>query len=170
MYLAMMDSDQDKSRFQQLYEHYRGLMFYTANRILRNEQDAEDAVQQAFFAIAKNMDKISQPVCNKTKVYVVTIVENKAIDLYRARQRRPAEPLEDSDAGLDFPLPDHGLANAIGRLPARQREFILLKYAEGYTNEELSNMLGLTLSGVRSLDARAKRQLRKLLQEEGIDV
>lgn len=62
------------------------------------------------------------------------------------------------------------MAEAIARLPARYREFILLKYADGYTNEELMKLLGLRYSGVRSLDKRAKKKLKEFLKEEGIDV
>lgn len=170
IYLQTIEAPRDKSKFEQVYHHWRGLMYHVAFRVLNNEQDAEDAVQQAFEAIAKNISKISDPLCSKTRAYVVTIVENKAIDLYRAKQRRAAAPLNEEAAGLTFNVPEGGLAAAIGRLPARYRELILLKYAEGYKNEELMKMLGLSYSGVQSLDHRAKQKLRKLLREEGIDV
>lgn len=170
IYLQIIEKEADKAKFEQVYLRYRGLMFHTARQILNNDEDAEDAVHQAFLSIAKNMDKISDPLCSKTRAYVVIIVERKAIDRYREKQRKAAQPLDDETAGLSFPLPAGGLAAAIGRLPARYREFILLRYAESYTNEELAKMLGLRLSGVRSLDARAKKKLRELLEEEGIEV
>ena len=68
--------------------HRNMYLFYAvAYRILNNASDAEDAVHDAFIKIAENMKKISDPVCPKTQSYVVTIVENKAIDLYRRKQR-----------------------------------------------------------------------------------
>ena len=87
IYLQMIDTPDDRSKFEQIYLEYRGLMFHVANEILHNEQDAEDAVHQAFVNVAKNMEKIGSPNCPKTKGYVVTIAENKAIDLYRRRKR-----------------------------------------------------------------------------------
>ena len=48
VYLQMIDTPEDRSKFEQLYLEYRGLMFHAANQILHNEQDAEDAVHQAF--------------------------------------------------------------------------------------------------------------------------
>lgn len=170
IYLQMIEEPRDKRKFQRLHDRYLGLMLFVARRVLGNEQDAEDAVQEAFCAIAKNISKISDPECIKTRNLIVTIVENKAIDLYRARQRRAAEPLNEDTAGLSFGVPGNAVADAIARLPARYREFIILKYADGYTNEELMKVLGLRYSGVRSLDERAKKKLRKLLKEEGIDV
>lgn len=53
LYLAMIDSDADKSKFEILYSEYKNLMYYTANRILRNSSDAEDVVHQAFLKVMK---------------------------------------------------------------------------------------------------------------------
>ena len=94
VYLAVIDEPAQKTKFETVYHRYRGLMYYVAYRILNNASDAEDAVHDAFIKIAENIKKISDPVCPKTQSYVVTIVENKAIDLYRRKQRRGALPLE----------------------------------------------------------------------------
>ena len=83
IYLSMIESEDDKSKFEIIYERYRGLMFYTAMRILNHEQDAEDAVHQAFVSIIENLDKISEPECPKTRAYVVIITERKALDIAR---------------------------------------------------------------------------------------
>lgn len=88
VYLQMIDTSEDRSKFEQLYLEYRGLMFHAANQILHNEQDAEDAVHQAFLSIAQHIQNIDQPISSKTRCYVVTITENKAIDQYRRRQKQ----------------------------------------------------------------------------------
>ena len=53
IYLQLIDNPRDKATFEDLYYRYRGLMFHTANKILRNRDDAEDAVHQAFLSIAE---------------------------------------------------------------------------------------------------------------------
>lgn len=86
IYLQIIETDEDKSTFEQIYEAYRGLMFHAAFKVLTHEQDAEDAVHYAFVKIAENIIKISEPVCPKTKSFVVTIVENSgAIMLLSAK-------------------------------------------------------------------------------------
>ena len=80
-------------------------MFYVANKILNHKQDAEDAMQQAFVKIAENIQKISEPVCPKTQSYIVTMVENKAIHLYRANQRRHTAEYTDETIDLSVPEP-----------------------------------------------------------------
>lgn len=99
LYLAMIDSDADKSKFEILYSEYKNLMYYTANRILRNSSDAEDAVHQAFLKVIEILDTISSPRCHKTRALLVTITEHKAIDLYREKQRRNVLPLAEEYIG-----------------------------------------------------------------------
>ena len=65
IYLQMIDSPEDRSKFEQIYMEYRSMMFHIANRILTNEQDAEDAVHEAFLKIAENIEKIGQPSVQK---------------------------------------------------------------------------------------------------------
>ena len=82
VYLQMIEGPEQKSAFEQIYIQYRALMYSAAYAILGNPQDAEDAVHHAFVKIAENISKISEPVCPKTRAYVVTIVENTAVNLY----------------------------------------------------------------------------------------
>lgn len=170
IYLQMLDTAEERSKFEQLYLRYRGLMAHAAYRLLGNWADAEDAVHQAFLYIAEHMEKISDPLCIKTKSYVVIIVESRSIDLLRRRQRQPTAPLNEEITALSAPVPEGGLAAAIARLEGRQREVILLKYAYGYTNDECAELFGLSNAGLRSLDQRAKAKLRELLREEGIEL
>ncbi len=169
IYLQMIDEPQDRHKFIRVYEAYVKLMFYVANEILHNSHDAEDAVQQAFISIAKNMKNISEVECPKTKGYVVTIVENKAIDLLRAKVRHRETELNEDIIGLPIEYTgDNGLAACILKLPARYREVILLKYEQGYSTKEIAEMLKLTESNAGKLLQRAKNKLEELCREEGI--
>ena len=67
IYLQMIDGPEDRSKFEQLYLAYRGLMYFIAESILGNEQDAEDAVHDAFVSVAKNISKIADPERAKPK-------------------------------------------------------------------------------------------------------
>ena len=168
VYLAVIDEPAQKTKFETVYHQYRGLMYYVAYRILNNASDAEDAVHDAFVAIAKHIQNISDPVCPKTQSYVVTIVENKAIDLYRRKQRRETLPLEEELLGsVDTPEP-LGLTECIVKLPPSYRQVILLKYHQGLSCKEIAALLGMSLPAVQKLDQRAKEKLRQLAEKEGI--
>ena len=68
VYLSMIESESDKSLFEQLYIRYKGLMYHIAYRILQNREDAEDAVHQAFVSIAKNIKKLQRSTVRKPMV------------------------------------------------------------------------------------------------------
>ena len=171
IYVSSIPAAEGRAKFEQVYRHYRGLMYEAAFRLLGSEEDAEDAVHQAFLYLAENISKISEPICTKTRSYVVIIVKSKSLDMLRRRKRRPTVELGENTPGLSAALPEgRGLAAAIAKLPGRERELILLKYAYGYTNSECAKLFGLSYHGIHSLDQRAKNKLRQLLQEEGIDV
>lgn len=168
VYLAMIETPEEKTKFERLYLHYRALMYHVAYQILHNESDAEDVVHSAFVKIAEHMKKISDPVCPKTQSYVVTIVERKAIDLYRKKKRHGSVPLDEAALAAAPPEADGGLAACILALPPRYRQVILLKYYQGFSCGEIASMLGISLAAARKLDQRAKEKLRQLAEKEGI--
>lgn len=61
LYIQMLETSEEKSKFEQLYLGYRNLMFYVANGILHNRQDSEDVVHESFLKIIKIIDKIENP-------------------------------------------------------------------------------------------------------------
>lgn len=167
IYLQMIESEADKSKFERLYLRYRGLMFSVAMRLLSNEQDAEDAVHQAFLSIIEHLNKITEIDCPKTRSYVVIITEHKAIDLLRAGAKTVPIDFEASAVGIEIPAPgDGGLADAMAKLPARYREVLLLRYDNGYSTREIAQMFRLKPGAVQKLLWRAKEALRNKLDEE----
>ena len=151
----MVEGPEEQSKFRALAARYERLMFHVARQILPNQQDAEDAVQEAFLAIAKNFSKIFAVDSPKTKAFVVIVTENKAIDIARKNARQVQQvPLED--------LP------GLSVLPARYRAWIQLHYAQGYTAEETAEILGLSKEAGYKLGQRAKQRLEILCREEGL--
>ena len=117
VYLSMIESESDKSLFEQLYIRYKGL-------------------------IAKNIKKITEVDCPKTYGYIVTIIERKSIDSLRANKHIVSTDFEESEPGIEIPPPgEGGLADAIAKLNPRYREVILLHYAYGYKTSELARRL-----------------------------
>lgn len=65
VYLAMIEGPEERSKFEQIYEKYRALMFYRAKQILRDDRDAEDAVHEAFVRVANHIEKNFRPGVSK---------------------------------------------------------------------------------------------------------
>ena len=168
VYLQMIETQSDIEKFDEIYTAYQKLMLYVANEVLKNDQDAEDAVHEAFISVAKNLRKISLSDCRKTRAFIVTIVRRKAIDILRKRQRQ--ETLEfDEDAYVPVSTAYKGaLRFAIDSLPEKQREILYLHYFVGYSVKEIAEILETKSPAVYKLMERAKAALRKILEEEGL--
>ena len=172
IYLAVIDTEQDKNKFEILYTTYRKLMFYIANQILRDEYLAEDATHQAFLKIIDNLDKIEDVHCHKTKSYIVIIVRNNAIDLYNRRKRDTTVSLEQ----MEFCIYDEAccrsedldcLTKAVMKLPIIYKEVLTLKYVQELSNAEIAQTLGISEATVRKRLERARHKLEETLIKEG---
>lgn len=176
VYLSMIEGPEDRNKFEIVYQQYKSLVYYVAYRILREERDAEDAVHNAFVRIAEHIEKISEPVCPKTRAFVVLIVERTAINEYNHQRRRRGLPLEEEALGAagawapEGPEEGDAVARAIAALPDRDRELILLKHWQGFSDREIAGLLGMKPGAVSRALQRAKEKLRERLREEGIEV
>lgn len=169
IYLQMIDDPKDRVKFEQVYSHYKGLMHHIAYDVLKNNRDAEDAVHEAVVALIENIEKISSVYCHGTKSYIVTIVENKAIDIYRRKQGHPTGELMEELEGVTVEYEiDDGLARCILKLPARYREVILLHYEQGVPYSEIAQLMGISQPAVRKLAQRARDRLETICKEEGV--
>lgn len=170
IYLSTIDSPEEKIKFEELYDKYRGFMLKVASRVLRGEQDAEDAVHNAFLSLAKNMKLVPELDSLKLRGFLYIVTENKAIDILRDRKRREVEEPLDGGQPLYAPVGDveHDLAWCISQLPPRYQEVILLKYSHGYTTREIASILGISFAAASKLDQRAKARLKELCEKEGL--
>lgn len=169
IYLQVIETKRDKSKFEVLYDRYKGLLYHIAYDILRNREDAEEAVSDAFWKIAKNILKISEPVCPKTRAYVVQVIESTSVDLWRKRQRRvETVSLEDEPKIQVEYQGKNRVAEMILSLPAHDREILLLRYHQGYSLREAAALLDLSEAAARKREQRAKDRLEKLCREEGL--
>ncbi|MBQ6540223.1 MAG: RNA polymerase sigma factor [Oscillospiraceae bacterium] len=166
----MIEDEGDRSKFLRIYNTYRNMMYGIAVKILENEQDAEDAVHQAFLAIIEHLDDVKEEDVSRTKAFTAVITERKAIDIIRARAKFVDTHLEDTAGGIEVAYEgENDLARAMARLNPRYREALLLRYDSGYSTKEIARMMGLSRGTAQKLIWRAKEALRKELEKEGQD-
>ena len=167
IYLAMIDSPQDKDKFQKLYDLYEGLLYHIAWNILHNRQDVEDAVQQTFLKILTHLEKIVQVDCPQTRSYVSIVCRYACLDLVNKRGRAREVPLDDLD---ELALQDHiredFLLDAFGKLGFPYRAILLLRFRHGYTPREIAKLLDMNPETVKKYIQRGKAKLQEYLDEE----
>ena len=170
--LAMLETPEEKQKFTELYEANRDRMFSVAKGILRDEQLAEDAVQQAFLRLIRYPKKIESFSCNQARNYLVVIVRNTAIDMYNRRRRIAEVPFDDSygtheDGELTVTLENDELLEAVDQLPEIYSEALYLSYYLGLSVNEIAGSLHLSDGAVKLRLMRARQKLRVIL--EGVD-
>ena len=169
VYLAMIDSPDDRHKFEVIYNTYKQLMYYIANNILGDIKDSEDVVHEAFLKIIDIFEKIDNPTSPQTRSLIVTITENKAIDLYRKRKKINVVPFEEEYLGvpeqskIDRIADQEIIAKAILSLPGKYREVLLLKYAQGYSMDEIAVILSISKENVKKTIQRARKRLEEVL-------
>lgn len=172
LYIQMLETPEEKSKFEQIYLEYRDLMFYIANKILHNQQDSEDVVHEAFLKITKIIDQIDNPKCPKTKNLTVIIVERVAIDLWRRRQKLQYVSMDEEDIdivsnrAIENIESYSSIALAMARLPATYRELLLLRYDNGFSELEVAQIMSMSIANVHKSIQRAKKKLQLFLEEQ----
>jgi RNA polymerase sigma-70 factor (ECF subfamily) len=172
VYLTLIDSEEDRRKFERIYTDYKQTMYYAAFRILKNIHDSEDAVHQAFIRLIDRMDKIDEGDRHKTRGFLVVITEHIAIDIYRKQKRQNCVSYDEleiftpDDSAHAFDI-ENTVVEAILKLPVNYSTVLRLKYSQGYSDAEIADILGISEENVRQRISRAKKKLSALLQEEG---
>ena len=177
VYLEMLETPEEKLKFEELYFLYRDKMYAVAFKILHNENDAEDIVHESFKAIIENFEKINDISCHKTWNYIVTIVKNKSFTLYQKKKHHETSAYEDwVEVKMDF-TPEKVteereiaeiLAELIRSLPFPYKEVLYLQYYNALSGEEIAKFIDKTPAHVRKISQRAKAMLKEELLKRGI--
>jgi RNA polymerase sigma factor (sigma-70 family) len=162
----------DETALAELYDRFGGIAYRVALRILRDEALAQDAVQEAFLAIWRSADRFLAERA-KASTWVLTLVHRRAVDLVRREARRRGEPLDEVDEPLVDDKTEHVfrrrvVQEALGQLPADQRQALELAYYGGYTQSELADRLQQPLGTVKSRMFSGLARLRELLEQAGL--
>jgi RNA polymerase sigma-70 factor (ECF subfamily) len=142
-------------------------------RMLGDRAEAEDVAQDAMLRLWRQAADWRAGEA-RVSTWLYRVVQNLCID--RMRRRRPQVAVEDAPEPVD---PDPGVlarmaqsetgravAAAIGELPERQRQAVMLRHFEGWSNPQIGEALECSVEAVESLLARARRQLAGRLRNE----
>lgn len=174
IYLNLIDTEEDKSKFEQIYNNYKHTMFYVAKSILKDDYLSEDAVHNAFISIAKSMDNINEVGSNRTKGYVVVIVRNISLNMLKKQNKDVAIDELEENIKDDNSLEDEVLSKLsvdsiieeITSLPMIYKDVLYLSYVEDLPTQEISRLINISNEAVKKRLQRGRRILQKVFDCE----
>lgn len=181
IYLSLIETAEDKTLFEAIYDTYKNQMYSISYKILEDESLAEDAVQEALLAIAKQITVLRELPEQKLKAYVCIAAKNTAINLYKKEKKYRAKLISIEELPISI-IEDNtlshqirneqqqALVSIIASLPALHRNILTLRYTHNLNCSQIAVVLGRKPSSVRKELSRARKILIERCRKEGIDV
>ncbi len=158
----------DQDAYYHIYRLYSRQMFNVSCRITATEEDAEDALQEAFISAFKNLDHYRGDAT--FGAWLKRIVVNKSINALKKRRHELISdkeewdvPEEGEESGYMEGLTVERVKKAIEELPDGYRSVLSLYLLEGYDHQEIAEIMGISESTSKSQLNRAKTKLREKL-------
>ena len=156
VYLAMLDTAEEKSIITNIYNQYLPMMKHIAYKILRNNESAEDAVQDAMIRIIEWIHT-EQPDLKQIKLdsLIGIITRNVALDTRRKEAHRYAESLEEEGAmepavwDKYTSLETRDVHAVLMNLPRNYVEILQLHFQQGLQPRDIAPLLGISSENVR---------------------
>ena len=170
--------------YADLVDRYERPVFTLVLRMVRDRSLAEDLAQDAFVKAFAKLDRYDRK--RKFSSWLFKIAHNTTIDHLRRRgletvsldepppgeEEGPARAVEDEEGQSPFESAERSdlsraLTRAVGALRSEYRQVIVLRYQAGLEYAEIAEEAGLPLGTVKTYIHRARKELAKLLEEEG---
>lgn len=162
----------DKDLLQQVYGKYSKEIYAYLFTLCRNRSLAEDLLQETFLKAILSLPNTHENV----RAWLYKVARNLYFNYARRSARElmeDAEPADNENAAEDAVLSklrEQALYGAIMNLDGVKREVIMLQYFSALPQKEIGAILGISPENVRVLSYRAKKELKKSMEDDGYDL
>lgn len=170
IHIAHLLQEKNKQVIEQLYDQYGAVLFGIILKIVQSHELAEDVLQESFVKIWSH-GSTYDATKGTIFTWMLNIARNTAIDKLRSVNNKKKAQVNDLDQILnteslhpstEVSVDQIGLTELVEGLEEKYRELIDLAYFKGYTQEEITQSLGLPLGTVKSRLRIALRELRRI--------
>ena len=168
----------DRNAVEDCLKKYGGLVWSLARRMLRDSDEAEDAVQEIFVDIWKNAERFDESRSSET-TFIAMIARRRLIDKIRYSTRRISadslddvllEPFTRADKEMQVSMEAQQAAEAMRNLRPEQQQVLRLSIVQGMSHQEISEATGMPLGTVKTHARRGLLQVREHLGLGGIQL
>ena len=179
--LQTIEDDELRKAVERLFNLYHKGMMAKANDILHNWHDAEDAVQDTFLKVSRNIEDFLPVDSPSAKTLLFVYNRNVALNIYKRKKRQnklfySKQDIAEMTLESDDPADDvlellidqetvEELHQAIDRLDDMHRDVIMLKYYYHKKNIEIADIMGVDVNVINARVFRAKKKLMNLMKE-----
>lgn len=157
-------TDTEKQYFSDMYEKHAKSVYGICLMYLKNRDDAEEAVTEAFIRIMQ-----ANPIFENdahTRAYLIQTAVNISKNLLKSNWHRNV--VKDEDVLMYMATPEEeSVMEELLQLPPKYRVVLYMHYYEGYKAQEIADMMKVSLSAVLSRLARGRKKLKDILTEGG---
>ena len=181
LFMDMLDEEQDKLLFQELWDRNKQGMYHLAYSVLQDSGLAEDAVQEAFFKLAERFSFYQKENREQLDHLCTVLVKSKALDIWRKQHHTPfltfTEEIPESEYGAASENPEekllraeekqflyHSLKQALATLSSKESYALLLRHYHGFKSRQIAEILDMKENAVDVLLHRTYRKLRTWLE------
>ncbi len=148
-----------RAKFERIYHSTRDGLYSYALRVLRNEEEALDAVQETYVRLWKNIDRVDE---SRAPSWLFRVCHNLMMDHFR--KRREVVDIDDLEEILPSPHEVRGrnIEDMVANLPPRYREALLLRFNYSYSYREIARIMGTNENTAKTWVRRGLILLRKM--------
>lgn len=164
----------DRQALERLYDAYAGMVYGVVLKMIRNEELAQEIVQDVFLRVWKNIDKYDEAKA-RISTWIINIARNRTIDEIRSKNFKNQQENQSLDVSVnegelggstEMKVDAIGLKSVINKLRPEQKLLLELVYFGGYTHEEAAKELNIPLGTVKTRIRSSILELRKILKVE----
>lgn len=159
----------DEAAFREIVNRWEPRLYYYLRRIVENENDVWDVLQETWLVVFQNIQKLQDPL--KFPTWLYRIGHNKAVSLLRKENRYAQITKEqianhyENDTSISVVKEQAELVHKLlGKLKLAHREIITLYFLEGFSINEMAQIIGVSEGTVKSRLYYAKHKLHEVLK------
>lgn len=171
MFMALIDDESDKEKFERLYNTYNKMMFAIANSILCNVSLADETVQDCLLKLAKMITELPNVPSDDAKALIISMVQNKARNNLKEEHYDNLVSVEEDEipdtvmSDIFSAIGYRELIETLNALEEQYKEVLVMRIVNGLSVNEIAKTLNLPYRTVETRIFRARKKLKERLEE-----
>ncbi len=169
--LVLLLKQRQESAFSYLYDNYSGALLSVINGVVSDSELANDVLQEVFIKIWRQIESYDD-MKGRLFTWMLNVARNASIDTVRSKgfqnsqqNRELTEAIYDAGGTTQLQIDQIGLRKVVHTLKEDYRVLVDLAYFQGFTQDEISKMLGIPLGTIKTRLRSALTQLRTVIKQ-----